>query len=272
MLRWHLELAESKRETNVVRMVRSLKPDDNGVAQIIHHHQGVGTGNFLDRLVGGGAGVGLSASVKARYGFLVDNYREGDEIFLFGFSRGAFVVRALGGVIGEIGMMRKAEMACFSEVWNWYCQGKEARDKNKETTLSLLAPHRCCVVDIECIGVWDTVGALGIPGTRLCAQTYEFYDTSLGTHVRHAFQSLAIDERRGNFQGAVWVPYDPVRLRRRTKNPQAHMAARGNAALRSRRCLPTTSTRANPAAAGLQRSACPRLTRSAWSRRAPSGK
>jgi uncharacterized protein (DUF2235 family) len=211
---------ESKRETNVVRMVRSLKPDDNGVAQIIHYHQGVGTGNFLDRLVGGGAGVGLSASVKACYGFLVDNYREGDEIFLFGFSRGAFVVRALGGVIGEIGMMRKAEMASFSEVWNWYCQGKDVRDATKEETLGVLAPERCQHVDIECIGVWDTVGALGIPGTRFCAQTYEFHDTSLGAHVRHAFQALAIDERRGNFQGAVWVPYDPVRRRRRTRNPQ----------------------------------------------------
>jgi hypothetical protein len=204
---------ESKRETNVVRMVRSLKPDDNGVAQIIHYHQGVGTGNFLDRLVGGGAGVGLSASVKACYGFLVDNYREGDEIFLFGFSRGAFVMRALSGVIGEVGMMRKDEMARFAEVWNWYCLGKELRDTQRGK-LNTLSPNRHYPVDIECIGVWDTVGALGIPGTRLCAQAYEFHDTSLGTHVRHAFQALAIDERRGNFQGAIWVPFSPT-LRRR---------------------------------------------------------
>ena len=208
---------ESKRETNVVRMVRSLKPVDerNGskVAQIIHYHQGVGTGNFLDRLVGGGAGVGLSASVKACYGFLADNYRKGDEIFLFGFSRGAFVVRSLAGLIGEIGMMRKAEMARFAEVWDWYCQGKEARDGDR-ATLDALAENRYRHVDIECIGVWDTVGALGIPGTRLCAQTYEFHDTSLGPHVRHAFQALAIDEQRGNFQGAVWVPYKADRRKR----------------------------------------------------------
>lgn len=202
---------ESKRETNVVRMVRALLPQHNGVAQIIHYHEGVGTGNFLDRLVGGGAGVGLSASVKACYGFLVDNYHPGDEIFLFGFSRGAFVVRSLAGMIGDVGMMRKDEMARFAEVWNWYCLGKEIR---RPETLDALSPHRYRNVDIECIGVWDTVGALGIPGTRLCAKTFEFHDTALGPHVRHAFQALAIDERRGNFQAAIWVPFDRTRRRR----------------------------------------------------------
>jgi hypothetical protein len=54
--------------------------------------------------------------------------------------------------------------------------------------------------------VWDTVGALGIPGSRFCASTFAFHDTSLGAHVRNAFQALAIDEQRGNFQAAVWVP------------------------------------------------------------------
>lgn len=204
---------ESRRETNVVRMVRALKPDDNGTAQIIHYHEGVGTGNFIDRLVGGGAGVGLSASVKACYGFLVDNYQVGDEIFLFGFSRGAFVVRSLAGVIGEVGMMRKDEMRSFADVWKWYCLGKDARRK-RMGDLTALAPNRMHPVDIECVGVWDTVGALGIPGTRFCAKTYAFHDTSLGAHIRHAFQALAIDERRGNFQGAVWVPFDRTRRRR----------------------------------------------------------
>lgn len=202
---------ESRRETNVVRMVRALLPAHNGISQIVHYHEGVGTGNFLDRLVGGGAGIGLSASVKACYGFLADNYKPGDEIFLFGFSRGAFVVRSLAGMIGAVGMLRKDEMARFADVWSWYCLGKETR---QVATLGLLAPHRSQDVDIECIGVWDTVGALGIPGTRLCAQAFEFHDTALGPHVRHAFQGLAIDERRGNFQAAIWVPFSPQRRRR----------------------------------------------------------
>ena len=169
----------------------------------MHYHQGVGTGNFLDRLAGGGAGIGLTASVKACYGFLVDNYREGDENFLFGFSRGAYVARALGGLIGTIGIMRKHNMDRFAEVWNWYWQPKDKRDPK---ILEELASDRHKDIDIECIGVWDTVGALGIPGSRFCAPTFAFHETGLGSHVRHAFQALAIDERRGNFQAAVWVP------------------------------------------------------------------
>jgi uncharacterized protein (DUF2235 family) len=113
---------ESKRETNIVRLVRAILPEANGVAQIVHYHQGVGTGNFVDRIAGGGAGVGLTASVKACYGFLADNYKENDEIFLFGFSRGAYIARALGGLIGAIGIMQKREMNRFSDVWNWCWQ------------------------------------------------------------------------------------------------------------------------------------------------------
>jgi hypothetical protein len=213
---------DAQRETNVVRLLRALKPVDNGIAQIVHYHEGVGTGNLLDRIVGGGAGIGLSASVKACYGFLVDNYQEHDEIFLFGFSRGAYVMRSLAGFIGEIGMMRKHNMHRFAEVWNWYWR---AKNKRKPEQLEQLAPDRCRHVDIECIGVWDTVGALGIPGSRLCAATFEFHETSLGPHVRHAFQALAIDERRGNFQGAVWVPFDPGRRLRGAPHEEAPQAA-----------------------------------------------
>lgn len=193
---------ESRRETNVVRLVRAIAPDDQGTAQIVHYHQGVGTGNFIDRIAGGGAGIGLSASVKACYGFLVDNYRPHDDIFLFGFSRGAYVVRALGGLIGTVGMVRKYEMERFADVWDWYWQEKAQRNV---AVLDYLAPDRYRDVDIECIGVWDTVGALGIPGSRFCAKTYAFHETALGPHVRYALQALAIDETRGNFQGAVWV-------------------------------------------------------------------
>jgi hypothetical protein len=199
---------ESRRETNVVRLVRALLPNDGNTPQIVHYHQGVGTGNFIDRAVGGGAGVGLTASVKACYGFLVDNYEAGDEIFIFGFSRGAFVARALSGAIGTLGMMRKSEMPYFNDAWNWYWQDRATRDP---CVLEKLAPNRHRAVDVECLGVWDTVGALGIPGSRLCAQTFAFHETELGRHVRHAFQALAIDERRGNFQPAVWVPFDPDR-------------------------------------------------------------
>ena len=203
---------DGKRETNVIRLVRAIAPVDGAIAQMVYYHQGVGTGNILDRIVGGGAGVGLSLSVKACYGFITDNYVAGDEIFLFGFSRGAFIARSVAGLIGTVGVLCKPEMERFVEVWDWYSQPKEARNL---ADLAALAPRRHTDVEIECIGVWDTVGALGIPGTRFCTQAFAFYETELGTKVRHAFQALAIDERRANFQAAVWVPFSTERYAHR---------------------------------------------------------
>ena len=196
-----------KRETNVVRLLRAIKPEAQSrsgekIPQIIHYHLGVGTGNFVDRIVGGGAGIGLSNSVKACYGFLADNYVPGDEILLFGFSRGAYVARSLAGMVGVVGILRKPEMEHFYEMWGWYSD----EDHRNPAVLEKIAPHRHQNVKVECVGVWDTVGALGIPGTRFCAKSFTFHETGLGEHVKHAFQALAIDEGRGNFQAAVWVP------------------------------------------------------------------
>jgi uncharacterized protein (DUF2235 family) len=196
-----------QRETNVVRLLRSIAAEAtvNGatIPQIVHYHQGVGTGNVIDRLAGGGVGIGLATSVKACYGFLVDNYRPSDEIFLFGFSRGAYVARALGGAIGALGMLQKREMDRFAEAWSWYWQDASKRDVK---VLDSIAPGRHHPIDIECIGVFDTVGALGIPGSRFCRSAFAFHETQLGAHIRHAFQALAMDEQRGNFQPAIWVP------------------------------------------------------------------
>jgi hypothetical protein len=197
------------RETNVVRLLRAIKPvgqlpGGGHVTQIVHYHLGVGTGNILDRAVGGGAGVGLSNSVKSCYGFLVDNYEHGDEILLFGFSRGAYVVRSVAGMVGSVGLLQKKEMTHFYDAWDWY----RKRNGHDEQELDAFAPHRHKpdTVTLLCIGVWDTVGALGIPGTRFCAQDFSFHRTALGARVHYAFQALAIDERRGTFQAAPWVP------------------------------------------------------------------
>jgi hypothetical protein len=194
------------RETNVVQLLRVIKPvTSTGITQITYYHQGVGTGNIVDRFLGGGAGIGLSTSVKAAYGFLVDNFQERDEILLFGFSRGAYVVRSLAGLIETVGLLEKEEMFRFDDVWAYYTLPKIDRDA---ALLTKVAPRRCPAPTISCVGVWDTVGALGVPGTKLCSSTYSFHHTSLGSCVRHAFQALAMDERRGNFQPAIWVRSD----------------------------------------------------------------
>ena len=196
-----------QRETNVVALLRAIKPmsgPPDHIPQIVLYHLGVGTGNFLDRLIGGGAGVGLSNSVKACFGFLVDNYQAGDEILLFGFSRGAYVVRSVAGMIGSVGLLQKKQMHRFLEAWDYYTLSPTERRAQKER-FERVFQGRVEAVGISCVGVWDTVGALGIPGTRFCSQAYAFHETKLGDHVRHAFQAMAIDERRGNFQPAIWA-------------------------------------------------------------------
>ena len=194
-----------ERETNVVDLVRAIKPvgtaDDGKISQIVHYHLGVGTGNILDQFFGGAIGVGLSSSVKACYSFLVDNFEDGDEIFLFGFSRGAYVVRSVAGMVGSVGLLQKSEMTCFYDAWTYYTL---PRGDRKPEVLQAIGPNRRAV-EIRCLGVWDTVGALGVPGFGLCSSAFRFHDTGLRPYVRHAFQALAIDERRSNFQPAIWV-------------------------------------------------------------------
>jgi uncharacterized protein (DUF2235 family) len=201
--------------SNVVRMLRCIAPQaTNGMPQVVRYHPGVGTGNPLDRLLGGGVGVGLAPNIRDVYAFIVNNYVVGDEIFLFGFSRGAYTARCLGGLIGVLGLLHPREMGDFMEAWDWYQLPKPQRDMQ---ALDKRFPLRTRDVPIRCIGVWETVGALGVPRNRLvkgwhpCAETYRFYDTTLGTHVKYAFQALAIDERRAPFEPVLWnTTQDPA--------------------------------------------------------------
>jgi hypothetical protein len=194
------------RTTNVVRMARAILPESrDGLPQIVYYHPGVGTGNFLDRWAGGAAGIGLSENVRSAYAFLVDTYRDGDEIFFFGFSRGAYTVRSVAGLIGHVGLLRKRDMVNFEEVWDYYRQPEAARAREEGEFLANF-PDRVKPQDIRtrCIGVWDTVGSLGIPHQHLCRSAYQFHDTNLGPGIEFAFQALAIDEQRTPFAPAIW--------------------------------------------------------------------
>src|SRR4051794_5323935 len=177
-------------------MLRCIAPQaEDGTSQIVRYHPGVGTGNPLDHMLGGAMGIGLAPAIRDVYAFLVNNYVPGDEIFLFGFSRGAFTARSIAGLIGAIGLLHPTEMGRFTDAWCWSQVPGERRDLE---ALDTCFPRRARDVPIHCIGVWDTVGALGVPGNRVlknwhpCAETYRFYDTTLGTHVNYAFQALAI--------------------------------------------------------------------------------
>jgi hypothetical protein len=192
--------------TNVVRLVRAVKPETaDGIAQIVYYHSGVGTGNFVDRLAGGSTGIGLSANVRSAYAFIIDNYLDGDEIFLFGFSRGAYTARSVAGLIGHVGLLRKRDMCNFDEVWDYYRLPTDKRDTLENSFLANF-PDRVArdQLRIRCIGVWDTVGALGIPNSGFCSSEFQFHDTNLSPRVDFAFQALAIDEQRAPFIPAIW--------------------------------------------------------------------
>ncbi|WP_375464750.1 DUF2235 domain-containing protein [uncultured Methylobacterium sp.] len=193
--------------TNVVRMARAIEAVDEtteeSIKQIVYYHSGVGSGSdSLWQVVGGATGLGLSRNVRDAYAFIANNFCDGDELFFFGFSRGAYTVRSVAGLIGWAGILHKVDMDDFALLWEGFKLRKEPNAKD----VRLHFPDRHADVTITCIGVWDTVGALGIPGhlNALLAKFYEFQDTDLSHKVRNAFHALAIDEHRSEFVPTLW--------------------------------------------------------------------
>lgn len=186
----------------------------NGVEQIPRYQQGVGTGRF-NRLLGGATGWGLSRHVREVYTWLCEDYRPGDEIFFFGFSRGAYTARSAVGLIRACGIVNRDADGNVSgdlvrrayDVYRNAPQDGEGPDyptaKNFRKEHAVEEETR-----IRCIGVWDTVGALGIPlsGARWNRfnKKYQFHNVTLSSRVEAAYQALAIDEHRGPFVPAVW--------------------------------------------------------------------
>ena len=193
------------RPTNVVTLARSVaKVDARGVAQIVYYDRGVGTG-FLDRLWGGAFGYGLTANIKQAYRYLVRHFEAGDELFLFGFSRGAYTVRSLAGLIRNSGLLLRNQAGRVDEAYSLYRRRDSASHPTSDAA-QLFRSRYAVETRIKLIGVWDTVGALGIPGAAfsLFSRNLRFHDVKLSSHVDSAFQALAIDERRSIFSPAIW--------------------------------------------------------------------
>jgi uncharacterized protein (DUF2235 family) len=194
--------------TNVVKIAYRLAKADGVVPQIVHYDEGVGTGNVLDRYTGGAFGHGLEENIYQAYRFLIANYVPGDELYLFGFSRGAFTARSLAGMIRKCGILRRSSLREYRNAIELYASDAHP---NEEEPCAFRYHHSVCEgagVRIRMIGVWDTVGALGIPlrGLRwLTRRNDRFHDTELSGMVDNAFQALAIDEYRGPFEPTLWA-------------------------------------------------------------------
>jgi hypothetical protein len=198
-------------ETNVARMARAVSASslDQGTAQLTLYLRGVGsTGSVVSRFVGGVTGDGVDENIRSAYMFIAQNYVPGDQIFVFGFSRGAFTARSLCGFIGSVGILKRWSLNKVAEAWGYYRRGGNRTSQE----FCERTPGAAChgTVRVDFLGVWDTVGALGVPtGLGELAPEYQFHDTSPSACVLRARHALAIDEHRDEFVPTFWTGDNP---------------------------------------------------------------
>lgn len=233
----------AKHPTNVVLAAQSVLPyGTDGVAQVTYYDEGVGTtflvNQALERMLAGAFGLGLFDKIAAAYRFLVFNYDPGDEIYIFGFSRGAFTARSLAGLIRKCGIVTRDRLDKVEEAFAFYKDnspeahpdGEKAQqfrlensqdtimkteDRAYRQSLGIPAPLTSQpLFTLSYLGVWDTVGALGMPKYLLLerlfrtAEKYQFHDSSLSSIVKSARHAVAVDEDRLSFDPALWDNVD----------------------------------------------------------------
>ena len=211
--------------TNVKLLADALAGPTHGVPdQLSKYIPGVGI-KWHERISGGAFGKGLSANVAEAYEWLHEKYNDDDEIYLFGFSRGAYTARSVAGVIILCGLLRRGGALDCKDIYKRYRAGKDKLplhqimylldhpdhpDHARLTDEDRLLAANSRRVPIRFIGVWDTVGALGVPWTSvplIGRGNFYFHNTNLSVLVQAAFQALAIDEHRGPYKPTLWNTY-----------------------------------------------------------------
>lgn len=195
-------------KTNVAKIASAVLTTGAGIQQMMFYETGIGTsGSRLNRLIDGITGNGLSANMLNAYRYLVHNYEVGDELFFFGFSRGAFTVRSLAGMIRNCGILRPNAIDKIDQALKLYrSRSPASQPRMIESTLFRRTYALEDMTPIKCIGVWDTVGTLGNPLllNGLFGRRHSFHDYHLGANVKYAYQAVAIDEQRLYFHPALW--------------------------------------------------------------------
>jgi hypothetical protein len=190
-----------------VTPITSKKP---GVEQIVYYQAGVGTSyGTLERLRAGAVGEGLMEHVREVYGFIAHNYSDGDEIYLIGFSRGAYTARSVGGLISRFGLLTKRGMDGIGYVLDAYRQKEFHQSDEVINELASQYERGYVNVPIKMVAVFDTVGSLGIPDfyfagykipgiddiLDLIDENFQFSDTNLHDNVEFAFQAYPLHLR-----------------------------------------------------------------------------
>lgn len=224
--------------TNVVLTAASVNRKDKlDVSQVIYYDEGVGTGTFdsqtdffnkllskINRFIGGGLGWGVTENIREAYRFLIFNYDPGDEIFVFGFSRGAFTARSFIGLVHLVGPIRRLHASRIDEALDLYHGRVKTEDGASQKLQAFRAayssnvlidesdenfrinfvpgyvPGSASKMTIKYLGVWDTVSALGapeaVPGSTKVNCNFRFHDPSINSFIQNARHAVAIDERR----------------------------------------------------------------------------
>lgn len=236
--------SDAPNPTNVVRLaqaVRNSQENNKERQQVVIYVEGVGTGRGagkiakkLDKVLGGVFGWGLLENIKEAYRAIVFNYQPGDQIFLFGFSRGAYTARSLAGLIRKSGILPRENIHLIDEAIELY---KKGGGENKPDAPHILRERQKLspqiatsnddqaardgdvpILRIAYLGVWDTVGALGVPSAiRFLAKPinkkYGFHDHDLSSSVAMARHAVSIDETRKTFPPTLWQNLDQLNQR-----------------------------------------------------------
>jgi len=199
--------------TNVYKLYKMIM--DRTPGQIGFYDRGLGTG--WRKLTGSLGGAGMSENIQECYRFIFENFNAGDQIYLFGFSRGAATVRSLSGFIDLFGILPKSRPELIEKAYKIYKSAKadksEQREKRKRRAADFVARNHTMWTKIRFLGVWDTVAALGVPNRsvdiildRLPFWRHNFHSFELSRCVEHGRHALAIDDERLTFHPLIWKP------------------------------------------------------------------
>jgi uncharacterized protein (DUF2235 family) len=188
----------AKNNTNVGTLYEACI---NDARQFKFYSDGPGYGHLLASAVG----TGVNVRVQRGYDWCAENYEDGDQIFLFGFSRGAFAVRSVAGMIRAVGLLRKDKLSMEDAAFSAYQNAKT----NPAAAAAFKAANSRSDVKVHCIGVWDTVGSVHVPLalTLDAIPLAPFHDVTLGPDIENAFHAVSIDEERWDFQPTYFNAY-----------------------------------------------------------------
>jgi uncharacterized protein (DUF2235 family) len=205
--------------TNVWRLKSLVAPvGSDDLRQTVYYHKGVGT-SFGSYIRGGMLGYGLDDEIIWAYEWLIDNYNAGDELFIFGFSRGAYTARSLSGFIAKCGLLASGAPLSVNQLYARYRRASAVKtirtlfDEQQADKTALSLEEQWMLkysqaIDIDFLGVWDTVGALGLPFGDLPIlgkQDMQFLNTGIRISNKFAFHAVAIDEHRKVFSPTLWT-------------------------------------------------------------------